>query len=251
MEIWELVIGRENGNSGCGGEVVVVVEVVGQLAYRLCNHNSCCSPSVSMPQFLNNLFKSKNRASISVLSVPVVSIQPADTCFSLGGHLDSIGRFWLERWYRESTCRGRVSPNYSLLSCDRAFYSPSVVGDCASRNSVPKPPLTLQNVHDDAIKQLQDAGRLSPDGYRRIEGTTLQDILVAVDTVVTRTTNVTRIGGVFKSLLERLGKFEAAIDMLAQSSPQVLGLSLVGLIWGSLKILLVVSSFLIWLLTSL
>jgi hypothetical protein len=125
------------------------------------------------------------------------------------------------------------------------------MGDCASRNSVPKPPLTLQNVHDDAIKQLQDAGRLSPDGYRRIEGTTLQDILVAVDTVVARTTNVTRIGGVFKSLLERLGKFEAAIDMLAQSSPQVLGLSLVGLIWGSLKILLVVSSFLIWLLTSL
>ena len=71
-----------------------------------------------------------------------------------------------------------------------------------------------------------------------------------MDTVIARTTNVTRIGGVFKSLLERLGKFEAAIDMLAQASPQVLGLNLVGLIWGSLKILLVVSSFLIWLLTS-
>ena len=123
--------------------------------------------------------------------------------------------------------------------------------DCAFRNLVPKPPLTLQNVHDDAIKQLQDARRLSPDDYRRIEGTTLQDILVATDAVVARTTSVMRIGGVFKSLLERLGKFEAAIDMLAQSSPQVLGLSLVGLIWGSLKILLVVSSFLIWLSTSL
>jgi hypothetical protein len=180
-----------------------------------------------------------------------ISIRPADTFFPLGGHLHSIGHFWLERWYRESTCRRRVSPNYTLLSHDRALYSPSVMGDCAFRNSVPKPPLTLQNVHDDAIKQLQDAGRLSPDDYRRIEGTTLQDILVAVDTVVARTTNVTRIGGVFKSLLERLGKFEAAIDMLAQSSPQVLGLSLVGLIWGSLKILLVVSSFLIWLSTSL
>ena len=46
---------------------------------------------------------------------------------------------------------------------------------------------------------------------------------------------------VFNSLLERLGKFETAIDMLAQSMPQVMGLSLVGIIWGSIKVLLIVS----------
>jgi hypothetical protein len=111
------------------------------------------------------------------------------------------------------------------------------------RSSALKPPLTLQTVHDDAIKQLQDVGRLSSDDYSRILGTTLQDILAAVDTAVTdtRSTNPARIGHVFKSLLERLGKFEGAIDILAQSLPQVLGLSLIGLIWGSLKILLVVS----------
>jgi hypothetical protein len=50
-----------------------------------------------------------------------------------------------------------------------------------------------------------------------------------------------KFGRVFRSLFERLGKFETAIDMLAQSMPQVMGLSLVGIIWGSIKILLVVS----------
>jgi hypothetical protein len=111
------------------------------------------------------------------------------------------------------------------------------------RSLTPKPPLTLQNVHDDAIKQLQNVGRLSSDEYTRIAGTTLQDRLTAIDTAVkdARSTNAARIGGVFKSLLGRLEKFESAIDILAQSSPQILGLSLVGLIWGSLKILLVVS----------
>jgi hypothetical protein len=113
-------------------------------------------------------------------------------------------------------------------------------GDHA-RSLQPKPPLTLQSVHDDAIKQLQDEGRLSAADYQRIEGTTLERVLALVDNAVARTTNAAKIGGVFRSLLERLGKFERAIDMLAQSSPQVLGLSLVGLIWGSLKIFLVVS----------
>lgn len=109
--------------------------------------------------------------------------------------------------------------------------------------SLTKPPLTLQTVHDDAIKQLQSVDRLSSDEYTRIAGITLQDRFIAIDTTVkdARRMNAARIGGVFKSLLERLGKFESAIDMLVQSSPQFLGLSLAGLIWGSLKILLVVS----------
>jgi hypothetical protein len=108
-------------------------------------------------------------------------------------------------------------------------------------SSQPKPPLTLQSVHDNAIKRLQDAGRLSSADYDRINGTDLQGILASVDDAIAQTTNAVKVGRVFKSLLERLGKFESAIDMLAQSSPQVLGLSLVGLIWGSLKIFLVVS----------
>jgi hypothetical protein len=109
-----------------------------------------------------------------------------------------------------------------------------------ARGSQPKPPLTLQSVQDDAIKQLQDAGRLSATDYKRIDGTTLEGLLASVDNTVARNTNAI---GVFRSLLERLGKFEKAIDMLVQSSPQVLGLSLVGLIWGSLKVFLVVSHY--------
>ena len=75
----------------------------------------------------------------------------------------------------------------------------------------------------------------------RIESQSLQETLASVEDTVAQKARTAKIGGVFKSLLERLSKFETAIDMLAQSSPQVLGLSLVGLIWGSLKILLVVS----------
>jgi hypothetical protein len=115
------------------------------------------------------------------------------------------------------------------------------LGNHASSSHWQPKPLTLQSVHDDAIKQLQDASRLSSADYLRIEGATLQEVLASVDNTIARNVNAAKIGGVFKSLLERLGKFEKAIDMLAQSTPQVLGLNLVGLIWGSLKIFLVVS----------
>jgi hypothetical protein len=109
--------------------------------------------------------------------------------------------------------------------------------------SLPKP-RTLQSVHDDTIKHLQEVSRLSSADYQRIGCATLQEAPASVDNTVAQNTRGAKIGGVFKSLLERLGKFEKAIDMLAQSSRQVLGLSLVGLIWGSLKLLLVVSRYL-------
>ncbi len=44
-----------------------------------------------------------------------------------------------------------------------------------------------------------------------------------------------------KTLLMRLERFGTAIDLLAQSSPQILGLNLVGLLWGSLKFIIIVS----------
>jgi hypothetical protein len=120
----------------------------------------------------------------------------------------------------------------------------------------------MKDVHAAALKQLEahrDAGRLSPDDYKKIEGTTgLQDYLDSVDDAITQYAGVHRRAGrvpaVVRSLLQRLKRFESAIDMLAQSSPSVMGLNLVGLIWGSLKVLLIVSRwlylirpFLIWL----
>jgi len=105
-----------------------------------------------------------------------------------------------------------------------------------------KPAFTLQSVRDDAIKQLRDAGRLSSTDYERAGSPTyLEDILASVDATAIQNTTAAKARGVLKSLLERVGKFETTIDMLAQSAPQVFGLSLVGLIWGSLKILLTVS----------
>ena len=73
------------------------------------------------------------------------------------------------------------------------------------------------------------------------ESKSLQEILASVEDTVAQKASVARIKGVVKSLLERLSKFEIAIDVLASSSPHVFGLSLIGLIWGSLKIFLVVS----------
>jgi len=84
---------------------------------------------------------------------------------------------------------------------------------------------------------------LSPDDYQRLDGTCrLQDILGSVDSTVSQSLNArSDAKNVFKKFLERLGKFESAIDIVAQSMPQVSGFSLVGLIWGFLKVFLIVS----------
>ena len=50
-----------------------------------------------------------------------------------------------------------------------------------------------------------------------------------------------RAQSVLEPLLLRLERFSSTIDILAQSSPQAMGLNLVGLIWGSVRFLLVVS----------
>ena len=87
---------------------------------------------------------------------------------------------------------------------------------------------------------------MSADDYERMEKKSLQNIFDSVSEAISQHNELYGTGiadkfrRVFGSLLERLGKFETAIDMLAQSMPQVMGLSLVGIIWGSIKILLVV-----------
>jgi hypothetical protein len=138
-----------------------------------------------------------------------------------------------------------VTHCWECLSYDfiRSYESQETTNPADSSASTIESSFTLQSVHDAALKQLKDMHCLSPADYQRVEGANrLQDILESTafrDASARIKTEKSRIS--LKSLLERLGKFEPAIDMLAQSMPQVFGLSLVGIIWGSLKILLTVS----------
>jgi hypothetical protein len=105
----------------------------------------------------------------------------------------------------------------------------------------------LESVRAAALQQLKETGLLSSAEYAGVEGTAgLQDILQSVDEIISRdiTTRpqAEKVTGVLKSLFQRLGKFESAIDMLAGSMPQVCGFNLVGMIWGSLKLFIAVSS---------
>jgi hypothetical protein len=107
-------------------------------------------------------------------------------------------------------------------------------------------PITLESVRAAALQQLKETGLLSPAEYAGVEGTVgLQDILQSVDEIISRdiTTRpqAKKVTGVLKSLLQRLGKFESAVDMLAGSMPQICGFNLVGMIWGSLKLFIAVS----------
>jgi hypothetical protein len=104
----------------------------------------------------------------------------------------------------------------------------------------------LKTIHVDALKRLQATG-ISADDYKKVESRNLQNMFDSVTEAISQrndlrgTAIADKLGRVFRSLLERLGKFETAIDMLAQSMPQIMGLSLVGVVWGSIKVLIIVS----------
>jgi hypothetical protein len=102
----------------------------------------------------------------------------------------------------------------------------------------------------DAVKQvsaMKANGRLSDEDYEIVTCTTTpEDALELVNTSILKNTEVdykakTRLKQTVEAFVRRMERFGAAIDMVAQSSPQILGLNLVGLIWGSMKFLLVVS----------
>ena len=109
---------------------------------------------------------------------------------------------------------------------------------------------TLEDIYEDAISQLRafkDAGHLSPAEYELLLKTEKpEDILDTLQEAIEK--NVTlhadtkrRARSVLEPLLLRLERFSSAIDILAQSSLQAMGLNPVGLIWGSVRFLLVVS----------
>jgi hypothetical protein len=108
---------------------------------------------------------------------------------------------------------------------------------------------TLKSVYEDAIlqlKELKDDGRLSQADFDMITGLSQPpDVLALIADKMRYTKSDSnkkqRLFQIVGPSLLRLERFCSAIDVLAQSSPQMLGLNLVGLIWGSLKLTIVVS----------
>lgn len=118
------------------------------------------------------------------------------------------------------------------------------------------PAFTLETVYADALDKLQglrDSGRLSPRDYNIITGThNLQDLNLLLVNAAASTdegsrspSGMIRVRNLIESLLLRLERFGSALDMLAQSSPAMISVNVVGLIWGSLRFLITVSGCLI------
>jgi len=104
---------------------------------------------------------------------------------------------------------------------------------------------SLESVYADASKQIESlhvSGRLSKEYYDVLLRTTNPDDLI---TNVSNSSRLQDGGGYFQKVVDstvaRINRYADAIDMIAQSSPQAYGLNIVGLVWGSLKFLLVVA----------
>ena len=109
---------------------------------------------------------------------------------------------------------------------------------------------TLETIYNEAmeeVKALHASGKLSDQYYSSLIQTKGPENLhfivekenkqrVEGQTRITRSLNTT-----VSSVVEKLERYAGAIDMIAQSSPQALGLNIVGLVWGSLKVLTIIA----------
>ena len=106
-------------------------------------------------------------------------------------------------------------------------------------------PSPLHSTFKDVVGQLQH--KLDPadfDIIRRAQS--VQDVLKAVDDAL-KQSNLTqeqsrfaRFREAMANVVRWLDKNSSAIDMVVQSTPQICGLSLMGLIWGGLKFIVIV-----------
>lgn len=98
----------------------------------------------------------------------------------------------------------------------------------------------------DRLQSMQDAGQLSSTDYALITSTsTPGEALLQVEAAKASSSkthpNVIRLMASVKPLLSQLERFGGAIDMVVQSSPQIVGFSILGLVWGSIKFMVTVS----------
>lgn len=105
--------------------------------------------------------------------------------------------------------------------------------------------LRLHTTFKEAAGQLQH--KLDPADFDIIRGAqSMQDLLKALDDAL-KPSNLahdqarfSRFGKKMANVVSWLDRNGAAIDMVVQSTPQIFGLSLMGLIWGGLKFVILV-----------
>lgn len=109
---------------------------------------------------------------------------------------------------------------------------------------------TLETIYDEAmeeVKALHASGKLPDEYYNIISGMERpEDLHVIIEEenkrrVEGQTRAKRRINSIVPSTVKKLERYVGAIDMIAQSSPQALGLNIVGLVWGSLKVLMIIA----------
>ena len=133
-----------------------------------------------------------------------------------------------------------------MMLIDSTDTSSAIIQPALHAPTARESPITLESVRAAALQQLKETGLLSPTEYAGVEGAaSLQDILQSVDEIISRDiaarSQAEKVTGILKSFLQRLGRFESAIDTLVGSMPQVFGFNLAGVIWGSLKVFIAVS----------
>ena len=109
---------------------------------------------------------------------------------------------------------------------------------------------TLETIYNEAmeeVKALHASGKLPDEYYTSIIDTKRPEDLHFI-AKQENTRRVEKQGLAKRSLntmvsstVKKLERYAGAIDMIAQSSPQVQGLNIVGLVWGSLKVLMIIA----------
>ncbi len=101
---------------------------------------------------------------------------------------------------------------------------------------------TLKTVYNDALREvteLHERGKLSDEYYDTIVNTKNTDDLLAP--LKTKLEARKDIAPIVQSALARLKRYGGCIDMLAQTMPQAFGVNIVGMLWGSLKFVIVIA----------
>ena len=109
---------------------------------------------------------------------------------------------------------------------------------------------TLETIYNEAIKEVMDlhsSGKLPDEYYNIIIQTKRpEDLHRLVEEedkrrVESQTLAKRGLNTMVSSTVKKLDRYASAIDMIAQSLPQALGFNIVGLVWGSLKVLTVIA----------
>ena len=109
---------------------------------------------------------------------------------------------------------------------------------------------TLETIYNKAmeeVKALHSAGKLPDEYYNIIIQTKRPEDLhrVVEEKDKRRVESQTRakrgLNTIVSSTVKKLDRYASAIDMIAQTLPQALGFNIVGLVWGSLKVLTVIA----------